>query len=413
MVSLSGIKFMYSQPHLQQFKDYLTESISADVFVKISLGNYQGNNKELKNIYVRKVKIKRLDMLSFTYRYKTRDIIKNFSIDAGVTLVGQLVSNDFKVATLFTTEKEVILEHGKKQLISLREQKLNKVLQPELSHNKEKKRLIQPAGKPYLVELKLTDAEGNVFKNAQDKYKQINQYIEILNSLLKEYPKGSIRQVADMGSGKGYLTFALYDYLHQMFGEQINVTGVEYREDLVNLCNAIAGRSAFNQLKFVKGTIENYDVSNIDLLVALHACDTATDDAIFKGIKADAKLIVVAPCCHKQIRREMEKNKVKSEISVLTKYGIFMERQAEMITDGIRALILEYFGYKTKVFEFISDAHTPKNVLVVGIKSDSREDKKVREIKKLEIKRKITETKNYFGIGYHHLERLLETEEVK
>ncbi|WP_285059014.1 class I SAM-dependent methyltransferase [Pedobacter ginsengisoli] len=403
---------MSNQHHLQQFKDQLAESISSNVFVKISLGNYQGNEKELKNIYVRKVKIKRTYMLSFTYRYKTRDIIKNFSIEEGISLVGHFTSNDFKVATLFTAEKEVILEHGKKQLISVREQMLSKVLKPDLSHDKEKKRWIQPAGKPYLVELKLTDPEGNVFKNAQDKYKQINQYIEILNGLIKEFPPGSIKQVADMGSGKGYLTFALYDYLHQVLAEQVKVTGVEYREDLVGLCNAIARQSGFKELDFVQGTIEDYDVSNIDLLIALHACDTATDDAIIKGIKADAKLIVVAPCCHKQIRREMERNKVKNEISVLTKYGIFMERQAEMVTDGIRALILEYFGYKTKVFEFISDAHTPKNILIVGIKPINQKSNKIRDAKKLEIKQKIAETKAYFGIGYHHLERILEQEKL-
>jgi SAM-dependent methyltransferase len=400
---------MSNQLYLQQFKDQLAESISSNVFVKVSLGNYQGNEKELKNIYVRKVKIKRADMLSFTYRYKTRDIIKNFPIVEGLNLVGHFTSNDFKIATLFTTVKEVILEHGKKQTISLREQMLSKVIEPDSSHNKEKKRLIQPTGKPYLVELKLTDAEGKVFKNAQDKYRQINQYIEILNSLIKELPAGSIKQIADMGSGKGYLTFALYDYLQQVLNEQVSVTGIEYREDLVLLCNMIAKASGFKHLNFVKGTIESYDVQSIDLLIALHACDTATDDAIFKGITAGAKLIVVAPCCHKQIRREMEKNKVKNEVSVLTKYGIFMERQAEMVTDGIRALILEYFGYKTKVFEFISDAHTPKNVLVVGVKlPSSTKHQKSDEIKRSEIKRKIAQTKAYFGIDYHHLERLLQ-----
>nr|WP_121269353.1 SAM-dependent methyltransferase [Pedobacter schmidteae] len=398
---------MSNQVYLQQFKDQLSQSITQHTFVKISLGNYQGNEKELKNIYVRKVKIKRSDMLSFTYRYRTRDIIKNFPVAEGITLIERFISNDFKIATLFTTEKEFILEHSKKQLISLRERELSKPIQPILSHNREKKRLIQSVGKHYLTELKLTDSEGNVFKSAQDKYKQINQYIEILSSLMKELPVGSIKNVVDMGSGKGYLTFALYDYLQQLAEDKIQITGVEYREDLVALCNGIAERSGFNQLNFVQGTIEDYVVPAIDLLIALHACDTATDDAIYKGIKANAQLIVVAPCCHKQIRRELEKYKTKNELSFLTKYGIFMERQAEMVTDGIRALILEYFGYKTKVFEFISDAHTPKNVLVVGIKSD---DKQIPEntqlVKKVEIAKKIAETKAYFGIGYHHLERL-------
>jgi SAM-dependent methyltransferase len=399
---------MSNQVYLQQFTDQLSKSITTNTFVKISMGNYQGNEKELKNIYVRKVKVKRTDMLSFTYRYKTRDIIKNLPIAEGIKLIGNFISNDFKIATLFTTEKEIILEQGKKQLITLREHVLLKAIQVNLSHNKEKKRLILPNGKNYLAELKLTDAEGNVFKNAQDKYKQINQYIEILNSLIKELPSGSVKNIVDMGSGKGYLTFALYDYFQQLMKEEVQVTGVEYREDLVLLCNAISERSGFSNLDFVQGTIEDYAVPAIDLLIALHACDTATDDAIYKGIKANANLIVVAPCCHKQIRREMEKNKVTNELSFLTKYGIFMERQAEMVTDGIRALILEYFGYKTKVFEFISDAHTPKNVLVIGIKTKDNGTKNKEQVakKKAVVLQKIRDTKAYFGIGYHHLERL-------
>ena len=388
---------------LQKFTAVLNLSITTNSFIKLSLGNYQGNDKDLRNLYIRRVKIKRVDMLSFNYRYKTRDIFKNFTIEDGVGKVMQYVSNDFKVCTLFTTDEETIIEHTKKGEIVFRAKKNVKAVQVSTAHDKEKKRLIKPTGNTYLHALKITDGEGIVFKNAQDKYKQINQYIEILSSLIKELPDGTIKNVADMGSGKGYLTFALYDYLHQQLNLKAKVTGVEYREDLVNLCNSIALESNFEQLHFVQGTIADYPVEGINLLIALHACDTATDDAIFKGIKAGAELIVVAPCCHKQIRREIERNKVKNDITFLTKYGIFLERQAEMVTDGIRALILEYFGYKTKVFEFISDAHTPKNVLVVGVK---RKATSVSEQK--EILQKIKDAKTYFGIGYHHLEKLLE-----
>ena len=200
---------------------------------------------------------------------------------------------------------------------------------------------------------------------------------------------------------KGYLTFALYDYLTNILQKNASIIGVEFRPDMVELCNEIAQKTGFEKLSFIQGTIEDYDSQETDILIALHACDTATDDAISKGISAQADLIVVAPCCHKQIRREMEKNKAKNDLDFLTKYGIFLERQAEMVTDGIRALILEYFGYKTKVFEFISDAHTPKNVLIVGIKGKTNPKKQV------EILAKIKGIKEYFGIGYHHLERLI------
>lgn len=397
---------------LNKFNEALKSSVADKNLVKLSLGNYQGNDRELKNIYVKLVKIKRVDMLSFNYRYKTRDIFKNLSFDEGLVLIINLLSNDFKIGTLFTVNQEIIIEHDKKNVIKLRERFFDTKLQPNLSHDKEKKRLIMPSNNSYLHALKITDAEGKVFKNAQDKYKQINQYIEILSSLIKELPEGTVTNVVDMGSGKGYLTFALYDYLRQQLNLKAKVTGVEFRADLVTLCNDIAKQSNFEQLHFVEGTIEDYKVKEINLLIALHACDTATDDAIFKGINAGAELIVVAPCCHKQIRREIEKHKVKNEVSFLTKYGIFLERQAEMVTDGIRALILEYFGYKTKVFEFISDAHTPKNVLVVGMKSKKLKVKSdkldVESEEQKAIRQKIKETKAYFGIGYHHLERLLD-----
>jgi SAM-dependent methyltransferase len=394
---------------LLKFTDLLNTSVANGSFIKLSLGNYQGNDKELKNLYVRKVKIKRADMLSFNYRYKTRDIFKNFVIEDGLSKVMQYISNDFKVGTLFTSDEETIIEHNKKEEILIRSKKNVQALQVSVAHDKEKKRIIKPVGNEYLHALKITDAEGNVFKNAQDKYKQINQYIEILSSLIKELPQETIKKVVDMGSGKGYLTFALYDYLHQQLNLKAKVTGVEFRDDLVSLCNTIAAESKFDQLHFVHGTIEDYQIKEINLLIALHACDTATDDAIYKGIKAGAELIVVAPCCHKQIRREIEKHKVKNDVTFLTKYGIFLERQAEMVTDGIRALILEYFGYKTKVFEFISDAHTPKNVLVVGVKRSLKSGlRSPKSEEQKEILQKIKDTKAYFGIGYHHLERLLE-----
>ncbi len=392
---------------IQQFTQTISESLEQETFIKISLGNYQGADSALKNIYVRSVVIKREQKLAFTFRNKTNDIVKNYSIHEGIALLTDYLQQGFMVATLFTTEKDVLFENRKNSKAVLKESKASSKEKPSQEHNREKKRLLKPNDKAYLYELKITDEAGNVFKNAQDKYKQINHFVELLSSLIKEAnDERPLKKVVDMGSGKGYLTFALYDYLHSVLGLDTVVTGVEYRQDLVSLCNDIAQKSGFDALNFVQGTIQDYDCDAIDLLIALHACDTATDDAIYKGINGNAKLIVVAPCCHKQIRRELEKTKVKNEVSFLTKYGIFLERQAEMVTDGIRALILEYFGYKTNVFQFISDAHTPKNVLVVGIKGTTSPQRQV------EIKAKIAETKAFFGIGYHHLERLFELEAV-
>ncbi|WP_235128775.1 SAM-dependent methyltransferase [Dyadobacter sp. CY347] len=387
-------------PKAEEFISAFEQSISNNSFIKLSLGNYQGSEENLKNIYVRKILIKKEEKFSFTYRYKTRDIVKNYTLDETKALFKSLIATDFHVATLFTDSEELQFEILKNNKITLKKKVTDAKEVPLPEHDHSKSRLISSENKVYLQELNITDKDGTVFKKAQDKFRQINHYIEILSALIKEIPTDKQLDVADMGSGKGYLTFALYDYLQNVLHVDAHVTGVEFRPDLVALCNEIAQHSEFKNLHFEEGTIENFDSQGVNLLIALHACDTATDDAIFKGISAGADLIVVAPCCHKQIRREIEKIKTGNDVQFLTRYGIFLERQAEMVTDGIRALILEYFGYKTKVFEFISDAHTPKNVMIVGTKDKRNAPDQPGILKKIQ------DAKLYFGIGYHHLEKI-------
>lgn len=387
---------------IEQFTDSLKESFTTTTFIKLSLGDYKGEEPDLKNLYVKKVLIKRQEKISFLYRYKRRDITKNYSVDEALTEIATLLSvRGFRFAQLFTLHHDYTLRFAKGGFVVKTEGPSVAEL-PSTDHNKEKNRKIAAGGKQYLHELGITDQDGKVYKNAQDKYKQINHYIEILSSLLKDLPERPLTNIVDMGAGKGYLTFALYDYLNNALKKTTRIVGVEFRKDLVDLCTDIANKSGFDQLYFEEGTIENYTPKEaINVLIALHACDTATDEAIYQGITNDADLIVVAPCCHKQIRREIEKHKATNELDSLTKHGIFLERQAEMVTDGIRALILEYYGYTTKVVEFISDAHTPKNVLIIGEKRRNVTPEKEA------ILGKIQASKSFFGIEYHQLERLM------
>jgi hypothetical protein len=197
-----------------------------------------------------------------------------------------------------------------------------------------------------------------------------------------------------MGSGKGYLTFSLYDYLSSEGKISPQVTGIELRPKLVDFCNQLAERSAYSGLSFISQDIGEYHPERIDMLIALHACDIATDLAIAKGIDAGAGTIVVAPCCHKQIRQQMH---CQTDLQAVLKHGILEERQAELITDGIRALLLEHSGYRTKVFEFIDTEHTPKNLLIVGLKAEP-------DTTALE---RVAAIKRDFGIEYHYLEKLL------
>lgn len=378
---------------MRGFIAFFESSLSDNSFVKLSLGNYKGADPSLKNIYVRKIAVKGAEKLSFTYNYKTRDIVKNHDPEKAIAEVQKQLNHGFNAATLLTTKFDLKLEKGK-----LTKTEPSQTELPSLDHDRKKKRLVETEGKFYLYALNVTDDKGNVLKNAQDKFRQIDKYVEILGGLIEKIPKGTLHNVVDMGAGKGYLTFALHDYLTNTLNLKIKVTGVEVRPDLVRLCNGIARDSNLANLEFVDGTIQKYDAADADILIALHACDTATDDAILKGISAGASLIVVAPCCHKQIRREMESGKKQNELDILTRHGIFMERQAEMVTDSLRALILEYFGYSVKVFEFVGGEHTPKNVMIAATKSGKPRNP--------EILRKIRETKEFFGISSHYLEKL-------
>ncbi|GAB5555530.1 MAG: SAM-dependent methyltransferase [Saprospiraceae bacterium] len=384
----------------KEFIQVIQDGLALETFVKLSLVSYNGKEENLKKILIRKIRIKREDKLSFTYRYTTRDTVKNYAYQEALSLIGQLIGIDgFRLTNLYTTKFDLSLQVLNKDKAKLKKKTPSIQEVPSMEHDKKKHRKIEAAGKQYLHELKITDKAGNVYKTTQDKFKQINHYVEILSSLLQKLPNRANTKVVDMGAGKGYLTFALYDYLNNVLKKPTSVIGVEYRKDLVALCNTIAKKASFHDLEFVQGAIENYENNDIDVLIALHACDTATDDAIFKGIKNEADLIVVAPCCHKQIRREIEKHKTSNELDFLTKHGVFLERQAEMVTDGIRALILEYYGYSTKVMEFVSDAHTPKNVLIVASKNNQAIENKAA------ILNKIKATKAFFGIEYHHLEK--------
>lgn len=363
--------------------------------MKIALRAYAGEDPTIKSIDIKPALIKRQPQLSFTWHYKTRDVVRNHPWDEAVVELRGLVGVEFGLAQLFTTAGDWSLDFQGKTP-RLKQSPPTQTAPVSLAHNRDKVRTIAADGTKWLRELGVTTADGKVVPGSQDKFRQINRYVEILGPLLKAIPRRKLKQVVDMGAGKGYLTFAVADYLANTLHSEAKTVGVELRPELVDLCNTTAAKSGLTNLGFAQGSIDGYDSAGTSVLIALHACDTATDDAIAKGIAADAELIVVAPCCHKQIRREIETSNAPTQLDYLLKHGIFVERQAEMVTDGIRALILEYFGYSTKVFEFISDQHTPKNVLIVGQRTGRERDPAILE--------KIAAAKTMFGIRRHYLE---------
>ena len=449
---------------MQKFINKLESSLKDGSFVKLTLSKPVGTRqatfiqelKDIRNVYVKPIILRNEKMYSFTYRYERRDETKNYDAQQSLEVITNLISEIFLNATLFTLTEDVTLLISKKGKATVMTKAVKEQREQNVEHDKIKNRLINPEN-PWWFKLGLTTRDGKVTADMQHKFKQICKYVEIVDGVMKNVKFDGKIRIADMGAGKGYLTFALYEYLTQKCKYDIAMEGVEIRPDLVVKINEIIKESGMKDFRFVESSIEAYacqqttdnrqqttdnsqqttdnsqqstdnfsdfqifrfsDSKNlsdsqvlsfsdsIDVLIALHACNTATDDAIIKGIESEAKLIICAPCCHKQIRQEMEKSKV---VDTITRYGIFMERQAVMITDTIRALILEYFGYKTQVMEFIEMEHTPKNVLLVGRKANDPDEEE-----KAKILNEIKSLKERYGIEKHYLEKIfLKTENLK
>ena len=378
------------------FFEKVSESAEQLSLVKMTLSKPVDKHDELRNVYVKPVLIKEKRLFAFTYHYERRDEVKNYDAQQMLDLLREMLPARFLNAVLFTVNEDVTLLVSSKGKATLQTKKVQESREQNLEHDRQKARLIDPSN-PWWYQLGLTTREGRITIDMQHKFKQIYKYAEIVESLIKPMRfKGTVH-VADMGAGKGYLTFALHELMTRKMGLGVDIKGVEIRPDLVMKINEIIRSSALKGLEFVESSIEEYHPEQLDVLIALHACNTATDDAIASGIKAGAKLMVCAPCCHKQIRQEMEKS---GKTDAITRYGIFMERQAVMITDTIRALIMEYFGYKTQIMEFIEMEHTPKNVLLVGQKTTKAVDKDA-------IAKQIHDLKQMYGIEYHYLEKVV------
>jgi SAM-dependent methyltransferase len=389
-----------AQTQVHTFMDYCREAAASQqdwLKCTLALPVATDARSDLKSITIRPVLLKKGPHFAFNFRYKTRDEVKNYTPEAALLEIENLLGTHFMEATLQTTHRDAHLRITPEGA-TLRTKAPTQTAPADLKHDKTKVRLLDPAA-PWLHALGITTAKGEVLANAQDKWRQINKFLEIISNLHREKPLPTDAQIADMGSGKGYLTFALYNYLTDGLGLKPQVTGIELRPNLVELCNKLAQKVGYQQLTFVAEDIRDFPMERLDMLIALHACDTATDLAIAKGLSSKAEIVVVAPCCHKQIRRDMHP---ANELSPVLKHGILEERQAEIVTDGIRALLLEANGYKTSVFEFISTEHTAKNVMITALKKQTHTAAQQKAALD-----KVAAIKAGFGIEKHYLETII------
>lgn len=355
-----------ADPLQENFIEQLRASVADGTFVKLTLGKPRGADATLRNLFVRPVVLRGAPHLSFVWRHERQDVTKNHLVADALAALPPLIGTEFYSAHLFTTTRLAQLEFNKKgePRLTYGPATAEKV---EVAHDRTKSRLLPPDSQSWLEKLGVTNPQGTVREGLADKHRQIHKFVEILSHLAAEanLPTHRAIEIADMGCGKGYLTFATHDYFNLVATRPARVQGIESRGELVTLCNRIATETGRTNLRFVPGDIDSAPLPALDVLIALHACDTATDDALAKGAQAGAALLVVSPCCQKEIRPQLRPAPV---LAPALRHGIFQERQAEFVTDALRALLLEWAGYDTKVFEFISTEHTARNLMITAIK---------------------------------------------
>ncbi|OSR28327.1 methyltransferase [Pseudomonas savastanoi pv. retacarpa] len=385
--------------HRAQFLGLLDTSLSQNSLIKLVLAKYVGSEAELQRVIIKPLTVKEQPCLTFVYRYKTRDITKNFPLAEAVGAIASLIPESFKNAHLLSLTDEVQLEFSKKGKSTLFKSKAQQEREaPSAGHDREKKRYLE-LSRPFLADLGVTNRQHELIPAMSRKWKQINKFIEVFSHALSSSPLKLDQpiKVADFGSGKGYLTFAIHDYLCNTLQAQGQVTGVELREDMVTLCNNAAAGLEHPGLTFQHGDVRTVAPSALDVMIALHACDIATDYAIHMGIRSGASIIMCSPCCHKQIRLQIQSPAL---LKPMLQYGLHMGQQAEMVTDSLRALFLEACGYETKVFEFISLEYTNKNKMILAVKCAEPVNPDL-------LIARIQELKTFYGISEQCLETLL------
>jgi SAM-dependent methyltransferase len=393
----------------ERFLHLLRTALAAGRFGKLVLSGPAGDDEGLQRITVREIELRGERALSWLWRYQTRDITKNLGLEASLAQVAELLGGRFRNAHLHTDTQELQFALSRKGRASLRVTKGEApAAAPASGHDKTKARPLE-LHHPVWAGLGLTHlvkgAPALVPAMAR-KWKQINRFVEIFSAAYEESGLAAEARpvrVADFGSGKGYLTFAIHDWLRR-HGAEPRVSGIELRPDLVQLCQAIVDDNALTGLRFDQGDVRSFEPGALDVMIALHACDIATDHALHLGLQAGARIIMSSPCCHKEIRPQMQ---LPAALRPMLQHGIHLGQEAEMVTDSLRALLLESEGYTTQVFEFIALEHTSKNKMILAVKAQG-DAARALAARRPELLAQIAEIKRFYGLREQRLEQLLQ-----
>ena len=344
----------------------LLKRVLTSLLVDMVISGARGGGDFIK-IKVRPVMIR--DSLYFQVsRYTDKQVFhENMTAEDALETLSGWILHDFRQAQIRMQDEMVTVLVSKKGKATVKSKKAACIETQNLEHNRKKQYIIEEGtAVPFMIDLGVMTESGKIIRTRYDKYRQINRFLEFIEDILPELPTDRTVHIIDFGCGKSYLTFAMYYYLKVLKHYDIRITGLDLKQKVIEDCQALADRYGYDGLQFLCGDIADYNgTDEVDMVVTLHACDTATDYALYKAVKWHASVILSVPCCQHELNRKMQ----CETLSGAFQYGLIKERTAARMTDAMRGQLLEMKGYKTQLLEFIDMEHTPKNILIRGVKS--------------------------------------------
>lgn len=381
---------------MENLREALEESINEQLY-QVTMSNAKDKTLATK-VKVRPIMHKDKVVYQASSFVGTKVIHKNYAKEELITYLMDNMSQNFKQLEVENVKIKVIVLVSKKGKLTIKRKRTAESESDEaakkidLSHNRTKKYILEE-GKPvdFLVDLGVQTKDGKIVNARYDKYKQINRFLEFIEDVLPTLKKKEKITILDFGCGKSYLTFAMYYYLKVLQQMDVRIIGLDLKEDVIQTCNQLKDKYGYDGLQFLKGDIGAYNgVTEVDMVVTLHACDVATDYALEKAIRWNASVILSVPCCQHEVNKQIQSD----VLSPILKYGLIKERMAALITDAYRGNILEECGYDTQILEFIDMEHTPKNILIRAVKKANPSMKKTDNKKQMENLKNIEEFLN-------------------
>lgn len=358
--------------YMEELRKVLEQNLNEEMLHATISGKKHGNLED--KVRIRPVKLKGALFFQTAVSDGKKEFHKNYEKKEMLEQMCSWLVNDYKQLQMDTSEQTIQALVNKKGKAAIKIRKMEKKRTPRvLEHNRKKKYILEEGTPvPFLIDLGVMTSDGKIVHARYDKFRQINRFLEFIEDVLPELEKGREQTLIDFGCGKSYLTFAMYYYLRELKGYDVRIIGLDLKADVIEHCSNLAKKYGYEKLEFLMGDIASYEgVDHVDMVVTLHACDTATDYALQKAVEWGAKVILSVPCCQHELNGQIHSELMQPVL----KYGLIKERMAALLTDAFRANLLEEQGYQVQILEFIDMEHTPKNILIRGVKKGNSKRK--------------------------------------